>query len=481
MKRTGRRLAALFPVLLLTCASVVVSQGSSDRLRLGPCKIPGTNDTARCGIFTVFENRATGTGRNIDLNLVVIPARSANPRPDPVVWLAGGPGAAATRAAPGIRNAWFRADRDIVLVDQRGTGASNPLDCELHDSDDLQFYLDPLFRVEIFEPCRDKLAKAADLSQYTTPIAMDDLNEVRAALGYEKINLMGGSYGSRAALIYMRRHPETVRSAILEGVTPIAFRNPLYHAYEAQRALEEIFRQCAADPACGAAFPDLREEFDAVIARLEAQPARVTFTEGDTGERVELELSRYGFAEALRTTLYYMPGARDAPLLIHRAYQGDYEFFVRIGLRSNIGITNALALGMLLSVTCPEDLARIDPGEIPALTDGTFLGPDRVRNQMAVCAIWPAGDVPEGYGEPVAVDVPTLIFSGTLDPVTPPRWGDETARHLPNSLHVVAPGAHGLGGSCITGIERQFLETASVEGIDTSCVKEMSLPPFRTQ
>lgn len=479
---TRARARALLPALLLASASAGSAQDPGDRLRLEPCTIPGTDDVARCGAYTVFENRAAAAGRTIDLYLMVIPARSASPHPDPVVWLVGGPGAAATGAARGLRNAWFRAERDILLVDQRGTGRSNPLDCELPDAGrDLQTYLDPLFRVEIFEPCREKLEKVADLSQYTTPIAMDDLDEVRAALGYEQLNLMGSSYGSRATLVYMRRHPETVRSAILEGVTPIAFRNPLYHAYEAQRALEETFESCAADPECHAAFPNLEREFDAVIARLEAEPAWISFFDRRSGRDMVLRLSRYGFAEALRTTLYYMPGARDVPLLIHRAYQGDYEYFVENGLRSNIGITNQLQLGMLLSVTCAEDLSRIDPDEIPALTDGTFLGPDRVRNQMAVCEIWPTGPMPGGYDQPVAVDVPTLILSGTLDPVTPPRWGDETARHLSNSLHVVAPGAHGVGGPCIAGIERQFLETASVEGIDTSCVKQMTLPPFRTQ
>ena len=207
----------------------------------------------------------------------------------------------------------------------------------------------------------------------------------------------------------------------------------------------------------------------------------MTITHPDTGEPVSLQLGRYAFAEALRTTMYYMPGARDVPLLIHKAYEGDYEFFAVEGMQANRGIMNALHLGMLLSVTCPEDLSRIDPDEIPALTDGTFYGDTRVRDQLAVCQIWPSGQTPERYGDPVSVDVPTLIFSGTLDPVTSAHFGEEAASHLPNSLHVVAPGAHGVGGVCIRTIEVAFLETASLDGLDTSCVASMTLPPFRTQ
>jgi pimeloyl-ACP methyl ester carboxylesterase len=453
-----------------------------EKLQLEPCTLQGTEYEVRCGTYTVFENRDAASGRTIDLNIIVLPARSEDREPDPVFYLTGGPGLAATKVASGMRFAWYGDKRDIVLVDQRGTGKSNGLDCAIvADENDLQGYLDPAFRTEVFEPCRRELEKIADLTQYTTPIAMDDLNEVREALGYDKINVMGGSYGSRATLVYMRRHPETVRTAIVNGVAPIAFRNPLYHAREAQDALELTFRECAEEEACHAAFPNLEREFDEVIARLEQQPATVSYTDPNTGQTVDLQMTRYAFAEALRTTLYYMPGARNAPLLIHKAYNGDYQFFVETGMQSNRAIVDMLQFGMLLSVTCPEDLARIEPDEIPALTDGTFLGDNRVRNQMAACEIWPKGNVPDDYGEPVSVDVPTLVLSGTNDPVTSPRWGDEAASHLPNSLHLVVPAAHGASGPCVTFISAQFLKEASVDDLDTACVSEIKLPRFRTQ
>jgi pimeloyl-ACP methyl ester carboxylesterase len=471
-------LIALPLVALLTNPPLAVAQSAPGTLSLEPCEIPGSEEEARCGTYTVYENRALGSGRTIELYITVISARSEDPRPDPIVPLSGGPGGAATRSARGYARSPFRLQRDIVLMDQRGTGRSNPLNCEVARRDDLQSYLDPVFTAEKFSRCRERLESVADLTQYTTPIAMDDLHEVLLALGYESVNLMGGSYGTRAALVYMRRHPETVRTATLSGVAPIAFRNPLYHASEAQQALEKTFRECAEDEACNAAFPELERELDEIIARLENEPATVTMPDPETGDTITIRLSRYAFAEALRTTMYYMPGARDVPLLIHRAYEGDYGFFASLGMQSKQAIVDGLAFGMLLSVTCPEDLSRIDPDEIAAVTEGTFLGDYRVRNQLAACEVWPARELPEGYGEPVRAEPPTLLLSGTLDPVTSPRWAEEAARNLPNSLLVMAPGAHNVGGPCIGRIRMEFLEEASIDDLDTSCVSEMRLPPF---
>jgi pimeloyl-ACP methyl ester carboxylesterase len=467
----------LLPALLIL-PSLGFAQGVPGTLSMEPCPIPETDVEARCGTYTVWENRALGAGRTIDINIILIPALSDSPRPDPIVPLSSGPGGAATNGARGWSQSSFRRERDIVLVDQRGTGRSNPLFCEVAVQGDLQSYLDPAFTAEKFERCRERLERLADLTQYTTPIFADDLHEILLALGYDEVNLTGGSYGTRAALVYMRRHPETVRTAVLNGVAPIAFRNPLYHAYESQQALELTFERCAADPECHAAFPNLEQEFAELIERLNREPAQVTMPHPETGEEVTLSMSRYAFAEALRTSMYYLNMARAVPLLIHRAYEGDYEFFVDLGLRNNMAIVDALAFGMLLSVTCPEDLSRIDEAEIPELTDGTFLGDDRVRNQLAACSVWPARELPDGYGEPVSVDVPTLLLSGTIDPVTSPRWGAEAARHLPNSLHLVIPAAHGAGGPCISMIRNEFLEKGSVEGLDTSCVSEIRLPLF---
>lgn len=190
-------------------------------------------------------------------------------------------------------------------------------------------------------------------------------------------------------------------------------------------------------------------------------------------------ISRGTFAEAVRTMMYYRPYNRRIPYLIHRAFEGDFEPFAQLGTESNRGIRRLLALGMLLSVTCAEDLARITEEEIIEVTGGTFLRDNRVRQQKAVCEFWPKSELPDNYGDPVSVDVPVLLLSGTLDPMTPPRWGEKAASHLPQSLHLVVPGVHGVGGECIRTIQQQFLETGSVKDLDISCVESMKMPPFR--
>jgi pimeloyl-ACP methyl ester carboxylesterase len=451
----------------------------ASRLKLKTFLDEATRTPVRRGTYRVHENRATRTGRVIDLHIVVLPATGEDPRPDPIFWLAGGPGVAATGQAGGLARSWMREDRDIVLVDQRGTGRSNPLRIRLAGSDEnLQGYLDPIFKPEIFQTGLAEVEKKADPALYTTPIAMDDLNEIRAVLGYEKINLMGGSYGTRAALVYLRRHRETVRCAVLNGVAPIAFKNPLYHAQAAQEGFDRICAEVAADPVCRKAFPGLKRKLWSLLHRLEAEPVEVAVRHPATGESVTIRLTRTAFAEALRVMMYYLDTNRKVPLCILKAYGGDFEPFGTLGISSNRRIRNLIAFGMLMCVTGSEDIPRIDPDSIPRLTRGTFLGDGRVHRQMAVAAFWPRGNVPSDYGEPVRSDVPVLLLSGTHDPVTPPRFGEEAARHLENSLHLVVPGAHGVGGPVIERIVREFLSKGTIEGLDTSGIEQIRLPPF---
>ncbi len=456
------------------------AEAGAAKLDVKKCAHPQTTGAVDCGTYTVFENRAKKQGREIALNITILRALGANPEPDAVFVLAGGPGAGATMSARRYNEHPLREKRDIVLVDQRGTGKSNPLHCELPASDEnIQGYLENVFELETFIECREALAEKADLTQYTTPIAVDDFDEVRAALGYEKVNLIGGSYGTRAALVYMRRHGEHVRTAILNGVAAVQNKNPLYHARDAQLALEEIFEDCQNDQSCQAAFPNLKEEFEAVLARLAERPARVKVTHPATGEEVEVLLSRDAFAEALRVMMYSTSASRTVPLLIRQAYEGDYSPFATSGVRRNRGIRGFLAMGLLLSVVCASDMPRISEEEIVTYTNGTFLGDGRVRSQKAVCEIWPSGEVAEDFGEPVNADNPTLLLSGVFDPVTQPEWGEITAKHLPNSLHLTAPAAHGVGGSCIQEIIIKFVESGSLTGLKTDCVDLMKAPPFR--
>jgi pimeloyl-ACP methyl ester carboxylesterase len=484
MRKAG--VAAAVRAAILSGVAATIACGSRAgppepaRLSLAPCSVGGID--ARCGSLTVFENRSTRTGRTIALNMIMLPATGQSPAPDPIFYLAGGPGQAATRvAATGVVDLSLREQRDLVFVDQRGTGGSNPLDCELPGSpEDPQGYLDEVFQAGVVERCRDRLASTADVRLYTTATAADDLDDVRAALGYARVNLIGGSYGSRAALTYMRRHPANVRSAVLEGVAPSSLKNPLYHARESQRALDAVFDRCAAEAGCRAAFPRVREEFQEIVQKLDREPARVQLTPPGGGAPATVHLSRYAFADTIRMMMYGVEGMLNVPLVVHRAHTGDFSLLVQRAVRQRRGVTD-LAHGMLLSTTCAEDVVRIRDDEIPALTAGTFLGADRVRMQKQVCAIWPRGEVPADDADPVRSDAPVLLLSGSLDPVTPARWADEALRTLPNGRHVVAPGAHGLGGPCISQITRDFLTRGSTKDLDTSCAAEMTLPAFVTR
>src|SRR5207244_3676607 len=239
-------------------------------------------------------------------------------------------------------------------------------------------------------------------------LAVDDVDEVRAALGYEQVNLWGGSWGTRAVLIYLRRHPQSVRSAIIEGVAPPSFKNPLPHARSAQDAIELLFQECDRQPACHAAFPDVRHELWAVVDRLKQAPAAVTIFDSAAGSPLTARLTWQQFAEALRVMTYNLATARRVPMVLHRAYLGDLAPFVRTGIASNRGLRTILRLGFLLSVTCTEDVPRITSQDIERETAGTYLGDSRVREQQAACAEWPHGALPPGYGDPVRSDVPVF-------------------------------------------------------------------------
>jgi pimeloyl-ACP methyl ester carboxylesterase len=245
-----------------------VRQGQID---LKPCRFPNHKSDLLCGKYAVHENRAAMSGRMISLNVVVAPAYAIAPQPDPVFFLAGGPGQGQARIASAGENALMRElrrDRDLVFIDQRGTGESNSLDCSLSPRNTVQDYFAELFIPEPIARCRRTLSEKAELQFYTTPIAVEDLAQLRSALGYEKINIYGESYGTLAALEYLRRYPQDVRTLALAGVSTPAAKLPLQFAQGTERAMKRLLQDCSADPACAAVFPNLANEFAKVLAKL---------------------------------------------------------------------------------------------------------------------------------------------------------------------------------------------------------------------
>ncbi len=451
---------------------------------LEPCQVEGLTGEARCASYPVWEDREAGAGRRIELEVVVLPALGQDRAPDPVFYFSGGPGTGVTEmVGGGGQFADLRQHRDVVLVDQRGTGSSHPLDCAAPE--DLAGYFRELFPADLVRACREELEQKADLALYTTAIAMDDVDEVRAWLGYERINLVGGSYGTRAAQVYLRRHPEHVRSAVLLGVVASDQHLPLYHAPDAQRSLALVLEACAQEAACAAAFPDPGGDLEAVLGRLDQGPVEVAVPHPETGQPITVPLDRDAFVTDLRFLLYSPATAVELPLLVHLAAGGDLAPLVLTGLPFRRLVTTRLSLGMHLSVTCAEDIPFIDRELAASLYQGTFLGDSRVRQQTAACEQWVRGEIPAGFHEPVRSAAPTLLVSGALDPVTPPRWAEATAAHLANGRHlVVEHGHHSMGGlangDCLTDLVTAFIERGSAEGLDASCLATLRRPPFVT-
>ena len=444
-----------------------------------PCTTDEGPTDAYCGTLDVFENRETRQGRTIALKIVVLPGLGSDGSPDPLFFLAGGPGQGAAQMAKGVGELFRRIQtkRDIVLVDQRGTGDSNPLNCTtnhdslrtLNESDD-----------EGLERLRKCLAGFdADPTLYMTTIAMDDLDDVRAHLGYERINLYGGSYGTRAALVYLRQHGDRVRSVVLDGVAPPDMRLPLFFARDAQRALDKLVADCASDATCRGQYPALAARTRALLTRLEATPVRVRLTHPRTGIADEVTVDAAFVANILAGALYSPLTAALIPELIRRAHAGDFQGLLALGLVNERAAEN-MSVGMQLSVVCAEDYPRIKPDDAVRESEGSVFAEHLLRSQLRACEFWPKGRVPASYYEPVTSAVPALVLSGDLDPVTPPFWGETVATYLRNSRHIIVPGTgHGtVATGCGARLVQDFVERGTVDGLDTSCLEGLRRPPF---
>lgn len=442
---------------------------------LGPCPDGAWGEGAECGRFRVWEDRGRATGRVLELNLLVLRRSTEGPAREAIVLLAGGPGQGGTDMAPAafMLLGEARQERDILMVDLRGTGGSNPLDCHVEGAaENPQLVFGHVFDPELYRRCAQRLRAVADLRLYTTPLAIDDLDEIRSWLGYEKLVLVGGSYGTRAALIYMARHPERVRAAVLDSPAPAPFSAPLTYARDAQRSVDVIFDSCLADAACRAAYPRLRQRFDALLRRFDDGPVSTTFQDSETGKRHTVAFSRGDFGYALRGLLYRDGFFRQLPRMIYRAQDsGDLGPFAAAYWARSRALEPAIAEGLHISTVCSDDAWRIGGSEIEHATRDTFLGDYLVRDYLGACAVWDAGRVGPDYLEWPAATAPVLILSGGLDPITPPSWGRVAARHLHDAVHLtVADASHGVSGTACGGpIVRQFLATLSLDGLDTGC------------
>ncbi len=473
--------------LLAAAAPAAAPAGAPAKaLTLGNCAAGAY--VARCGTFVVYEDRAAHAGRTIGLPLLILPARHPGGRA--IFYNPGGPGASAVEAAALIAEGAFarelrqlRDTYDIVLVDNRGIGGAGAQGCDLFPPAHPEHYFLQLWPDELLQACRARLAAGADLSLYTSALAADDLDDLRAALGYRKIVLDGASYGTHLYLVYMQRHADHVESAILDGVAPPGLLIvPLEDAGGAQLALDQLVAACRADPLCQAHFPHFAEHFVELVQRFEAGPLRVRILNPASKQPQDVLLSKEVFTDRLRQSLYGPTAAAYVPYVIERAYLNDYLPLGQLIDATTHNMDLAVKAGANLSVTCAEDLPFVTEEAVHASSAGSFEGDARVRAQQRACRIWNVRPVPDSFGRPVHSDAPVLMVSGTDDPTSPASFGTQALRYLPNARQVLVQGAaHVTETDCTDRLKVAFVLAGSAQDLDTeSCRGAFHRPPFAT-
>lgn len=477
----GRILRALRSSLLITAGLLVsASIAAQSNGPLSPCDLPELARAARCGSIDVAEDPLRPEGRRLQIGLAVVPASEARTHSDPIVVLMGGPGEDAISAA-GVfaqRFASLLRDRDLLLIDQRGAGRSGALRCELYSAEDPSISLRDMFPADRAAQCAARLQRQADLTKYTYAHFANDLEHVQRTLGYGRLNLFAGSYGTRAAQVYVRMYPDSVRTVFLGSVVPIDVATPLTFAHTTQRVLDDVLAACANEVECRRAFPDLRKEWLSVLSRLQSESVHVRIE----GIREPARLHAGRFVEWLRGRMYRPSTAAEVPWLIHQAYLNRWSPIVEGVLEQARGADRALSLGLLLAITCNEDVAFIRESDIEPATRDLYLGDFRVRQQQDACRSWPRTSLPAGYREPVQAAAPTMFVSGDLDAASPLWFTERVAKGFPNRVEVIMRGrGHTEWNACVEGLYERFVQRGSAQGIDASSCAAEPRPAFKTK
>lgn len=453
---------------------------------LAPCMVPQTKIAAECGTFGVYENREARSGRTIQLNLIVVPA--VHPQHRAIAEIAGGPGQPVTPLAPyflsgqaGKARPALHQTYDFIFMDDRGIMGSNAFSCNFTPPNDPAAYFRFLFPPKIVQDCRLKSAATHNLPFYNTNNAVDDLDGVRAGLGYQKIVVSGGSYGTLFALVYVRRHGDHVESALLDGVAPPGFQPIPGEPVGAQRALDDLFRKCRTNAFCESHFPQFKPRFYALMKRLSAGPLEVPAENLTMKKTQTVALSKEVFVDTLRHLLYDPEGASYVPYVIDRAYTGDYKPLAKI-----MQLTIADIFGgqepVYLAYSCSDMLPFISPTALRYAAEHSFTGDLRIRAQRQACKIWDVPAMPPSFNTPVHSNVPALMILGSDDPGTPAQYGLAALKYLPNGRAIlVKGGGHGADTSCTDALVLQFVLARSANGLDVNkCSASFKLPPFAT-
>lgn len=468
-----------FAILMITTCSPIRAAVESQGTRMHDCQLPNVSRPTLCGAVSVLEDPEQPNGKTLSIHFAIVKASSGHSRPDPIVVLMGGPGEEAIAAAADYTDEFktLLDDRDLLLIDQRLTGQSATVRCRLFSplsaSENLHDYL-PLPEVK---RCKELLEPSTDLRRYTYPYFARDLEQLRQALGYGPVNLFSGSYGTRAAQAFIRRYPHSIRTNYLGSPVPIDADNPLGYAKTEDAALARTFINCEIDAACHAAFPNIRDEFKAIVARLDGGGVHVSVP----GSTEKTTLSRGRVIEWFRSNLYRPKDAASIPWLIHRAFGGDWTSIVEGIVSGRRDADDDVSWGLFLSVTCSEDLPFITESMILAETKGAALSDYRIRQQQKACGIWPKAALSKADREPIQSDIPTLIVTGDQDGGTPLSFSERVAPGFTHHVTIVARGqGHTEWSECLAGLYSRLVIDGSVDQLKGADCPVVPLPPFKT-
>jgi len=465
-------LLPLCALLLSSAAQAAPGKPGPSKAAMRACHLPGAEDTLRCLAVPVPLDYAKPNGPALKIHVTVAPAFREAARGDPLFVLAGGPGQAGSEVLPLLSAAFrrVRATRDIVFIDQRGTGLSGRLDCESRPEHET------MGDAELEAEVRTCIAHSrAPFGAYTTAAAARDLEGVRKALGYGQVNVWGGSYGTRLGQAYARAFPGSVRTLVLDGVAAPDQVIPA-GGRDANAALDKLFAQCAANAGCQKAYPNLRAEFDALVKRTEPG-IKLSIADPRTAAPVEFSMTGQRFLGTVHNILYAPADARRLPFLLHSAYNGRWEpFIARHNIAGDFASDGASALLLHLAVVCAEDVPRMTPQLVKE--DNALLTRPMAERIPSLCKDMKVPAVP--YTAPARIAAPALLLSGALDPVTPPRRAERAAEFMSNARHlVVANAGHGVSQlGCAPRLLREFLDKPTGT-LNAKCLAEIPAPTFQ--
>lgn len=462
-------------------ASATTESSSLTSFKRCQIQLNASEVDAECAILTRPENPTKQNGKTIELFVAKLPSTSPSPAEDAFTLIQGGPGGSSIDLAINY-NAFLniiRAKRDIIIIDQRGTGRSNKLNCDFDPEDTSANSSDPAVTARLTRECVEKL-KQHDLGAYTTSVAVQDLEALRQATGYEQLSIYGVSYGTRVAQHYLRRFPQQTRAIIIDGVVDIGLNLAGAEiARRSQDAFDQMVTRCNDTPNCVNELGDIAKQFNQLRERLKAEEVKVAIPHPHTGKSEEVTLTESNLLIAARLMPYSTEGMALLPLLINNAYNGNYTPLAAQSIIATESIADGFAMGMHNSVMCTEDATYVAANAAQQAQD-TYFGSTMIDNIRITCEHWPKGIIDDDFLDPFASDIPVLVLSGETDPITPPANGERAAKMFSNSKHLIVP-AHGHGvvaRGCLPFLVKDFLEDADLDSIKADCIERENAMPF---